>query len=598
MTTSIVKPTSESAVFDEPRTIAAPRSRKIFDLWVALGYLLWAAFMAKNLFANLAVRSPSEAGNDHTFFQTMFAHGARVLFHGDNPFFTDRFNAPDGVNLMANTSSLGLTLPMAPVTALWGPHVSYAIVLVIGLAGTAYGWYWLLSRRIVTSKLAAIVGGAFCAFAPGMITHSQGHLNWTTQLLVPFIVDRILRLPEPGKVVRNGIILGLLATYEIFIAEEVLFYVGLATAVFGVAYAAFCWERVRPRLGAFLGGLGIALAIIGVLAAYPLYVQFAGPQSYHGIPSDGVGLGNDLLSFVSYSRRSLGGDVSVAERVGLNATEENAFFGWPLLLLAACIAGWLWREAAVRAALITATVFGILSLGPRIMWDGRPKNGVFGPWDLLDGLPLFDSVVPTRLSLIAIPCIALLLALAIDRVRKLQQGPGAKALRWIAAGALAGALVPLTPTPLPTNDHRLPPAFILDGTWKEYLRADQSLVVVAGPHPLDGTGMRWASRVGLELRVTDGYFIGPDGTAEKTGLYGAQPRPTRVLLRKVAETGLVPTISAADRAALRADLSYWRAGAVVVADTDPAGAQLQATLSELFESPGEARGGVHVWSVR
>ena len=582
---------------DEPRTVAAPRSLTIFDLWVALGYLLWTAFMAKNIFANLAIRSPSLAGNDHTFFQTMFAHGARVLFRGDNPFFTDRFNAPDGVNLMANTSSLGLTIPMAPVTALWGPHVSYAIVLVIGLAGTAYGWYWLLSRRIVSSRLAAIVGGAFCAFAPGMIAHTQGHLNWTTQLLVPFIVDRILRLPEPGTVVRNGIILGLLATYQIFIAEEVLFYIGLATAVFGSVYAAFGWERVKPRLGAFFGGLGVGLAIIGVLAAYPLYVQFAGPQSYHGIPSGGVGLGNDLLSIVSYPRRSLGGDASVAERVGVNATEENAFFGWPLLVLAVCLAGWLWREATVRAAVITATVFGVLSLGPRIRWDGQPTNGVFGPWSLLDGLPLFDSVVPTRLSIIAIPCIALLLAIAIDQVRRLQEGPGAKALGWIAAGALAGALVPLTPTPIPTNDHRLPPAFILDGTWKQYVREGQSLVVVAGRHPLDGTGMRWSSRVGLELRTTDGYFMGPDGTAEKTGAYGAPPRPTRVLLRRVAETGLVPTISAADRAALRADLSYWHAGAVCVADTDPAGAQLRATLAELFESPGEARGGVHLWPV-
>ena len=41
----------------------------------------------------------------------------------------DRQNAPDGVNMMANTSLLGVTLPLAPLTMLLGPQVMYALYL-------------------------------------------------------------------------------------------------------------------------------------------------------------------------------------------------------------------------------------------------------------------------------------------------------------------------------------------------------------------------------------------------------------------------------------------------------------------------------------
>ncbi len=45
----------------------------------------------------------------------------RIFTHGENPLFTPQLNAPDGVNLMANTGLLGLTVPLVPVTLLFGP---------------------------------------------------------------------------------------------------------------------------------------------------------------------------------------------------------------------------------------------------------------------------------------------------------------------------------------------------------------------------------------------------------------------------------------------------------------------------------------------
>jgi hypothetical protein len=65
--------------------------------------------------------------------------------HLENPLFSARQNAPDGVNMMANTSLLGVTLPMAPVTLLFGPQVAYALYLGGALAATAGTSYCDLS---------------------------------------------------------------------------------------------------------------------------------------------------------------------------------------------------------------------------------------------------------------------------------------------------------------------------------------------------------------------------------------------------------------------------------------------------------------------
>ena len=112
--------------------------------------------------------------------------------------------------MMANTSIMGLAVPLAPVTLLFGAPATFIICLVLSLAGTASAWYWLLSRHVVDSRLAAFVGAGFCGFGPGMIAQAGGHPNLTAQFLVPLIIWRVIRLREPGRELRNGIVLGLL----------------------------------------------------------------------------------------------------------------------------------------------------------------------------------------------------------------------------------------------------------------------------------------------------------------------------------------------------------------------------------------------------
>ncbi len=82
------------------------------------------------------------------------------------------------------------------------------LLLTLGLAGTAAAWYWVLSRHLVRSRLAAWLGGLWCGFCPAMIAHANGHINFVSQYVVPFIVYQALRLREPGRVLRGGVASG------------------------------------------------------------------------------------------------------------------------------------------------------------------------------------------------------------------------------------------------------------------------------------------------------------------------------------------------------------------------------------------------------
>ena len=336
--------------------------------------------------------------------------------------------------MMANTSLLGVTLPLSPLTMLFGPQVTYALYLGGALAATAGTSYWMLSRHLVRSRAAAFVGGAFLGFAPGIIHHANGQPNFVSNFLLPLIVVRVLRLGEPGRWRRNGLVLGLLVAYQIFINEEMLLLTALACLVVVLAYAV-----QRPRATRARGrrrswprsGVGGGLALL--LAAYPIWFQFNGPQSYRGLQG-GVfhNWGEDLVAFVTFARDTWPGDPAVEQTIGM--TEQNTWFGWPLVLLSVVALVLLVRRSlAARIVAVLIVVFTVAAIGPRVRFNGV-ETGVDGPWAYVpDDLPLVEMMMPTRLTLVVAAAVGVLLALAWDAA-----GPPGP------PGGCAGPAVPAT----------------------------------------------------------------------------------------------------------------------------------------------------------
>lgn len=576
-----------------PSAPAGPAPEKRRPKWpdalVAAGFLALAVFVTWGLWRGDGVLR--ENRDDPIFFQWMLEHAVRIFTHGDHPLFGEQVNAPFGLNLMANTSALGWTIPLVPVTLLFGPWISFLVMTTAGLAGTAYAWYHVLSRHLVENRAAAIVGGAFCGFAPGMISQANGHPNIVSQFLVPFIVLVVLRMRDPQRWRRNGLMLAGLVIYQTFINEEVLFLTALVVTVFVVVWAlqrpTEAWPLVVPALKA----AGLCLAVAGTVLAYPLYWQFFGPSAYNGLPLGVQEFGTDLYAVKAYARESVLGSPATSQGLASSGSEENTFFGVPLLYVLIGVGVVLARRAAGRALLVTLVLFWWLSLGPHVKIAGE-LTSIRTPWYWLSQLPLFDSVVPTRLGVALIPMIGVLLALSIDRF----QLPRYRIV-WLAV--VVASLLPIAPTPLATSPPHVPPTpvFFTSGAWRGVV--PRNGVVLATPPGWVPylTAMSWQVDTNLEFRIVGGYYLAPTpGDPTKRANFGPAYPPTMRLLWYVGEGGEA-LISDEHRRLAAEDLRTYQVTTMVLPVDHPRAERVRAVV-DLLVGPGRRIDDVWVWDVR
>jgi hypothetical protein len=561
------------------------------DTWLATAFLLGALLLYVGLWSDLGSGYLTHSASDQNLWEWFFAVAAKSVTDGGNPLFTHLQNQPLGVNLMANTSMLGLGIPLAPLTLLCGPTVTWAVVLTVGLAGTGFAWYRLFFRYLVTSRAAAALGGAFCAFAPPVVSHATAHPNFVVGFVFPLLLGTLIRLARGDRPVRDGVLAGLLTAYQVFLGEEPLLIFGLALLVFGLAYLPTTADRARVAR-TLARGLGIGALVTLAIVAIPLWWQFSGPQSYEVI--DHGRTGNDLAAFTHYAGQSLAGDPETAGTYAMNPTEQNAFFGWPLVVLLVVLGFWLRRDRVARALGITVLAMAWLSTGVTLN-VAHTDTDIYGPWALLTKLPPFDSVLESRLTLGAVPAIAALLAIAADRIRATTRNLESPArLLWI--GALTAALLPLAPLPLETHERADTPTFFADDTWKSYVDGG-TVVTVPLPSPGNTDPLHWQVDAGLDYAIPGGYFVGPNGPTDPRGRYGAPQRPTERLLDTVAQKGEPAGATAEERAAARQDLRYWRADVVVLVPraNDEA---LRETVDALLDTASREVNGVWLWDVR
>lgn len=559
------------------------------DLAVGALFLLSSVLLYKGLWADLDRAYLADAMQDQNQWEWFFGVTADNVAHLRNPLFTTYQGHPEGVNLMANTVMLGLSVPLTPVTLLFGPTVTWALVLTLGLAATAVAWYWLFVRRVTRVRPAAALGAALAAFAPPMMSHGTAHPNFLVLFMIPVIIDRALRLCDGRRVLRDGVLLGLFATYQIFLGEEPLLLAAMGMLIFALAYALARPDVARATWRPLLRGLGVALAVCLPLVAFPLYWQFFGPQSYHSV-LHGDNAGNSPLSFLEFSGRALLGDEERADALAMNRTEQNAFYGWPLTALTFGIVVWLGRSALVKALTGTVLVAALLSLGQKIR---IPFTDVVlpGPWRALAHQPLFESVIESRVAMICAPALGVLIALAAARIKDLEP----RTHRAVGLVAIAAALLPILPTPQPVRERAEVPWFITDGMYRDYVAEGESVVPVPLPSPAEADALHWQSATGFGFSVPGGYFNGPWGP-DRMGIYGAAPRHTSNLLRDVRYGGQIPDIGPSWRAQAKLDLAFWKAGVLVLAPQDNDKA-LYEVVAKLLGRPGERLGGAWVWDM-
>ncbi|WP_406075067.1 hypothetical protein [Micromonospora sp. NBC_01638] len=575
------------------RLLAAVRRHRA-DLLAALLFAVLAGWLTHGLWPDPAGRILALNPEDQTLYEWFLAVDARALL-GDFDLLTNRLNAPDGVNLMANTTVIALGVVFAPVTLLLGAPVTFALLAGANLAGTALAWYLLFHRTLRARRLAAALGGGLCGFGPGMVSQTNSHLHMTAQWLVPMIVwlvVRLLRASDPGSATPDGTgrtrpagpdrrrmftsAAGLAAavTAQVFIGEEVLFLAAVTLLVMAFSYAVVDRDLARRSLPGFAGGLAVAAGLALLVLGYPLWFQFAGPQGV----SDGMFtpayFSADLTSWWTVSPLSLAGSGESA-RLTTGPAEYNTFLGWPLLLVTVACAIWAGRRRLVFACVVAGLVMGTLSLGPEVVLDGT-RTALPGPYALIGGLPVVDGALPMRFALALLPIVATLLVLAVDRA--LRSTGRARRLVPLAVGV---ALLPIFPSPLPTAERPAVPEFITGGHWRQCVRPGGVLVPVPLPTPKEPWPMRWATAADASFGLPEGFFIGPYGRGG-TAAMGTFKQPTSALLADVARRGDQPAIGDEQRRQAARDADFWGASCVALTDDAPHAESLRATLEQLY----------------
>ncbi|MFI6259074.1 hypothetical protein ACIBCL_23640 [Micromonospora zamorensis] len=589
------------------RLLAAVRRHRL-DLLAALVCAVLAGWVTHGLWPDPAGRTLALNPEDQALYEWFLAVDARALL-GDFGLLTDRLNAPDGVNLMANTTVIALGIVFAPVTLLLGAPVTFALLAAANLAGTACAWYLLFHRTLRARRLAAALGGGLCGFGPGMISQTNSHLHMTAQWLVPVIVwlvARLLRASDPGPTTLDGTgrdrspgpdrrrmltsAAGLAAavTAQVFIGEEVLFLAAVTLLVMAISYAVADRDLARRALPGFAGGLAIAAGLALLVLGYPLWFQFAGPQGVADGMFTPAYFSADLSSWWTISPLSVAGSDQSA-RLTTGPAEYNTFLGWPLLLVAAVCAIWAGRRRLVLACVVAGLVMGALSLGPEVVLGGT-RTALPGPYALIGGLPVVDGALPMRFALALLPIIATLVVLAVDRALR-----GTGRARRLVPLAVGAALLPIFPAPLPTAERPAVPEFVSGGHWQQCVRPGGVLVPVPLPTPKEPWPMRWATAADAAFGLPEGFFIGPYGRGG-TAAMGTFKQPTSALLADVARRGDQPAIGDEQRRQAARDAEFWGASCIALADDAPHAESLRATLEQLY-GPATRIADAWIWRV-
>jgi hypothetical protein len=579
-----------------PEPVARGRWRERGDGWacavVLACYLLAAVAVTWHLWADPASRTVAGNPHDADQFAWFLRYSATAVAHGRLPaLVTPAMNAPQGINLMWNTSLLLPGVLLTPVTLLFGPQTALTVLMTLGLAGSAATLFWVLRRWDVSIGAAALAGAVY-GFSPALVQASIGHYNLQFAVLPPLIIDAGLRLCLRSRApVRDGIWLGLLATAQLFTGEELLLLTAIAGLPLVTVLAAGRPRAVPGRLRPAAAGIGVAAGVTLLLAGYALWVQFFGPLTQRGSSFTPDFFKNDLAAFVTPSGYLLfhtAASAAAATRYQGGPSEYLAYLGWPLLVVLAVVTLAFWRHLAVRATGVTLAVLGVLSLGGHPLINGTEHPGVTLPWHWLESVPVLGAALPDRLSIVMAGVAAALLAFGLDLARARMAS-----VRWLGVAATAMAVLvclPLIPRPLPAASAPRLPAGWSAAFAALRLPPQYRVLVVPVPTAILTDAQRWQADTGEPGLLIGGYFVGPawNGLAY---IDGNGVAVTAQYLDALWSGGPAPP--APPRSQVEADLRTWQPAAVV-AVTSP-DSSLGRYLEGLFGRPTIRAGSVLAW---
>jgi hypothetical protein len=501
-----------------------------------------------------------------------------------NPLVTDYLSYPPGVNLMWNTSLLFPALVLWPVTATFGPVAAYNALMTGAVAMSAWLGF-VAAQRFFERSLVCLFAGLLYGFSPGMMAQATGHPHAMIGLFPPLalILGHEILVRQRARPALAGGLAGIAAAMQLLTGEEVLAATALV-GVLGVALLAFMHRgSVANHMPYAAKAIGAAVLSFAVLAAYPLAVQFLGPQRVFGDVQRPDVYVSDLLAFVVPNHVLLHNSVTteIVSHFTGNSTEDNAYVGLPLMVLfgLALVAGW--RKPAIRWAGLLTLAIAVLSLGPHAHVYGQ-TTPVWLPWTAVAWLPLMGNAVPSRLMLIAFLGVGIV-------VGSLWATGDHPTRRWRlgTSALLVAGLVSVVPAIPATSTIASAPSFFQAGGSVEGIPAGSVVLVTPFSSRQSTDAMFWQTVARYRFRM-------PEGDAFTPGPY-LGPHPSHIQASLDAlDQGQTLVVSSSERDQALRDLAGFRV-ATIVAGPSPGRDAIVAYLTSVLGTPPQRTEGVDVW---
>jgi len=523
--------------------------------YLAVGFVLWVHAWVEGASTHTLCGC-----GDPALFLWFFQWPATALAHGENPFYSTALFHPGGINLLAQTSVTGLSLPLVPVTWIWGPVASLNVASTLTPALTAFTAF-VVVRRWVSWTPAAFLGGLLYGFSPFVLTSLEfAHLMTAALMLLPLILavlDEIVVRQRHSPVWAGGV-LGLLVFAQFFLSSELLAITALVAAVSLVALviAALVAERdtVRRLAPHAAKGLAVGVVVGSVLLAWPVWFALDGPAHLSGLVWPNVGV---IGGFIPSSYVSAGYPNPHNVFMALGGYEgaplaSAAYLGWGFVavLLAGIVAfrrdRRLWFFGFVLVLCVAC------SLGER--------HGQWEPAWIFTKLPLIENVIEQRFMAIGFLAAAIMLAVVLERIHRVL--PDWRGIA--AAGAAAGvALVPMTVTFGTRLPYTMRPVILPRWYTEVAPTLPPGRVLLSYPAPFSGIQSAMAWQAVNRMHYSQAGGGGPQGVANRAGSAAPAFKVLSVLGFGVGRP--LPTGSPAQYAAVRHGLVVWHVTTVVIA---------------------------------
>jgi hypothetical protein len=449
---------------------------------------------------------------DPATYMWSMAWWPHAIGHGLNPFVTHYLWAPTGVDIAKGATIPAAAILMTPVTAVFGPVLSYNIVSLASPALSAFTAY-LLCRRLVRRELPAVAGGFLFGFSSYEIAQSLGHLNLVTIFLIPVMVHIALRRLD-REISRRVYVLSMAAllALQLGLSTELLAESVLLGAVLLVCARFIAPEPQRRQIvGLALETVFAGLLTIILTAPFLYYALFSGgfppaePRYADLYPLD---LANPLFpTAVTWLGHKELLPLS-ATFTGGNFVEADGYLG---LAIMAAFATWFfsgaWRTVLGKLLAIVIALSVAISLGAHLHLAGIETAEL--PFNWVKGWPIFDKLVPSRTIVFAT------LAVAIGVASWLAKEGGHYRGRWLLFFVGALMLFPNVQRSYYGGTPRIP-AFFKTDVYRRYIAQGQTVLVL--PFGRNDVSMLWQA-------TTDFYFYMPEGYVANEVPPALAPKP-------------------------------------------------------------------------